>query len=76
MNPDQRAVLHTERKTSGGEQKLRNIVASGEFIVFLTDDEWMKDKLLIQTAEPKQIRLLVELQSLVFHLDTVYCLKI
>ena len=57
MNDDNASVLLSERKQRRRATRTWNEMASGKFIAFLdSDDEWMKDKLLIQTAEAKLIQ--------------------
>lgn len=61
---------HLKENQGGGAARNRGIdMASGEFIAFLdSDDEWMKDKLLIQVKEAKaNPGYLLSCQSLVFH---------
>ena len=68
---DQRVCLaHLKENKGGGAARNFGIeMASGKFIAFLdSDDEWMKDKLLIQTAEAEaNPGYLWSCQSLVFH---------
>ena len=68
---DSRICLeHLKENTGGGAARNRGIeMASGEFIAFLdSDDEWMKDKLLIQIREANaNPGYLLSCQSLVYH---------
>ena len=64
------SLEHLKENKGGGAARNRGIeMASGEFIAFLdSDDEWMKDKLLIQVKEAEENPgYLLSCQSLVFH---------